>query len=85
MATAQERVTDHERLNALVYARLINKAHGASVISAMDIDQLDDTWIDFFKAVTIELPAMQARQKHIKQLFDKFERSHPTYGQRFTQ
>ena len=85
MATAQGRVTEHNRLNDLVMARLINKAHGAGVISAMEVPQLDETWMDFFKGVVIELPHMQARQKHIDNLFSEFERSHPTYGQRFQQ
>ena len=76
MAVAQERVTEHERLDDLVIARLINKAHGASVISAMEVDQLDETWVDFFKGVAIELPALQARQKHIDNLFLNFEKEH---------
>ena len=84
MAVAQERVTDYQRLNDSVLARLINKAHGATVISAMEVAQLDEPWIEFFKAVTIELPALQARQKHIDGLFKKFEQEHPTYG-KYTQ
>jgi len=85
LATVQGRVTEHNRLNDLVLARLINKSHGAGVISAMEVEQLDETWLDFFKAVVIELPHMQARQKHIDNLFREFENSHPTYGQRFKQ
>jgi len=66
-------------------ARLINKVHGGLVISAMDVDQLDEAWVDVFLGIAIELPHKQERQKIIDNKFREFERTHPTYGQRFKQ
>ena len=77
--------TDHERLEAVSLARTINQVHGYGVISAMEVDQLDAVWIDVFLGVTNELPKKRERQKKIQAAFDKFEREHPTYGQRFRQ
>ncbi len=80
---AHKRATDHERLSYLTIARLINKAHGGAVITAMDVEQLSDDWLDFFEGVMITLPKKQQRQRTIDQKFEQFEREHPTYGQRF--
>jgi hypothetical protein len=49
----------------------------------MQVDQLDETWIDLFIGVGVDLPNMQRRQKAIQARFAEFERSHPTYGKRF--
>lgn len=72
-------------MNDVTLARIINKVHGGPVISAMEIESLDETWVDVFLGIAIELPAKTARQQAIKNKFAEFERSHPTYGQRFTQ
>jgi len=73
------------RFDDLTIARLINKAHGGSVITAMEVSVLDNSWTDFFTGVMIDLPNKQRRQKIIKQKFEQFEREHPTYGKRFNQ
>ena len=82
-ALAQGREARHSRLDSLTLARLINKIHGGAVVTAMEVDQLDETWIDLFIGVGVDLPNMQRRQKAIQARFAEFERSHPTYGKRF--
>lgn len=51
----------------------------------MDVDGLDETWVDLFIGVGVDLPRKQKRQKAIQAKFDEFERSHPTYSKRFEQ
>jgi hypothetical protein len=72
-------------MDDLTLARIINKLHGGAVVTALDVGQLDETWMDFFLSVALELPRERERQTKIKNLFDKFEREHPTYGLRFKQ
>ena len=80
---AAGRVPDHDRLESVTLARLINKVHGGAVITAMEVDQLDEVWIDVFLGITVDLPAKKRRQQVIAAKFEEFERSHPTYKQRF--
>ena len=80
---AQKRDFDHDRLTAVALARIINKVHGGMVISAMEVEQLDDTWVDVFVGITYDLPQKERRAKLIQRKFEEFERSHPTYSQRF--
>jgi hypothetical protein len=82
-AIANGREARHSRLDSLTLARLINKLHGGAVVTAMDVDQLDESWIELFVGVGVDLPNMQRRQKAIQAKFEEFERSHPTYGKRY--
>ena len=70
-------------MNSLAVARLVNKAHGGAVMTAMEVEQLSDDWVDFFEGVMVTLPKKQERERRIRQKFEQFEREHPTYGQRF--
>lgn len=71
---------NHERINDVTIARLINKVHCGPVITAMEVDQIDETWLDVFLGITVDLPRKQARADLIKRKFEEFERKHPTYG-----
>lgn len=59
-------------------ARLINQAHGAPVIAAWDVDQMDEMWLYTFIGIA-ELPRRQAPQRAIQAEFEKFRNAHPTY------
>lgn len=72
-AVANKKYTDHPHLNALTIARIINRLHGGPVITAMEVDQLDEDWIDSMLGVAIDLPAMQARQNSVTQWHQSFE------------
>jgi hypothetical protein len=51
---------------------LINKVHGGPVISAMEVNQLDDEWVDVFIGISVDMPNMQARKKAIDNAFKAF-------------
>jgi hypothetical protein len=59
-------------------ANVINKAHGAAVIAAWEVDELDELWIETFLGLST-LQRRQAPQKAIEKEFAKFRASHPTY------
>jgi len=84
-ALAEERSVEHPLLDAVTIARLINRAHGGPVISAWQVDELDDTWVNVFVGMYEELPKARARQRLIKQKHKEFEASHPNYGKYGTQ
>lgn len=42
----------------------------------MEVEQLDEDWIDLFIAVMVDLPAMQARKRAISAHFKKFEQEY---------
>ena len=60
----------------MTIARIINKVHGGPVISAMEVDQLDDEWIDLFLGIAVDLPKRQARRKAIDIKFAQFQREY---------
>lgn len=59
-------------------AKIINNAHGAPVIAAWDVLQLDDAWLYTFIGLA-DLPRRQAPRQAIQREFTKFEQSHPTF------
>ena len=71
---------DHERLDALGQARIINQLHGAPVVAAWDVMDLDSLWLDTLMAAAHELPAKRRRIEAVQKRFKEFERNHPTYG-----
>lgn len=75
-AMAQGRVTGHERLDDVAIARIVNRVHGAAVVSAWDVGQLPDEWVDVFIGIAIDLPRKQARRKAIDQKFKEFEQEY---------
>jgi hypothetical protein len=75
-AVAHGRGTDHAHINDLSLARLINRLHGGTVISAMQVGTLDGAWLDTFIKLAVDLPAKQARQKMIDNKFKEFEREY---------
>lgn len=78
-ALSKNGAANHPRLNDLGLARIINRLHGGGVITAMEVPQLSDEWLDLFLALEYDLPKIQAREKIIKQKFKEFEAAHPTY------
>ena len=64
----------------IAMARTINAAHGGPVIAAWEVDQLDDTWQDAFRALMFEGESYRKEQAALKAYKDKWLASHPTYG-----
>ena len=73
---------NHPRLDQLSLARVINRMHGGPVITAWEVEQLTDEWIDLYLGIAVDLPRKQERARAIKKLFNEFEAAHPTYGKR---
>jgi hypothetical protein len=72
----------HERINRLYLAHAINSLHGGGVVSVMDMENLDATWLDFFIGMAVDLPKKQAHERLIAEKLREFERENVSYGKR---
>lgn len=54
------RGTKHPLLGAILLAQRINRVSGGAVIAPWEVDQLPETWLDAFVALTDDLPEIRA-------------------------
>lgn len=54
--------------------------HGGPVISAWEVEQIDEIWLDAFMGMAVDLPSKKKRVKAEKDRFREFEKKHPQYG-----
>ena len=63
-------------------ARAVNLAHGGTVVSAWDIDDLPDGFIDACDALINDLPNMKKGVAKIDSYMAKVRAEHPQYKHR---
>ena len=65
-------------MRSIHLANVINRAHGAAVIAAWEVDDLDEMWIEAF----LGLPTIQQRGAARQAVLNKMAQlraQHPTY------
>jgi hypothetical protein len=72
--------TSHPFLRNLFAAQAINRVHGGAVVSAWDIDELDEATIDVFYGLVRDLPGIQQDEARAQAVRMEWLRSHPIYG-----
>ena len=60
-------------------ARAINEQCGGVVLAPWDVMQLSDDELDVFRALSMDLPEMQAAEKRKEQVFEDVRKRHPNY------
>lgn len=67
-------------LRSVFVAQTINRVHGGAVISAWDVDDLDEATIDVFYGLVHDLPQLQQDEARAQAVRMEWLRKHPTYG-----
>jgi len=60
-------------------ARAVNMAHGGTVISAWEVDNLPDEFVDACTAIVNDLPGMKKGTRKIEEYMAKVRAEHPQY------
>ena len=76
---AQTGATDNEMLIKIFKARAVNLAHGGTVISAWEIDELPGEFVDACDALINDLPNMKRGVAKIESHMAKVRAEHPQY------
>jgi hypothetical protein len=67
-------------LRKVFAAQAINRVHGGAVVSAWDVDELDEATIDVFYGLAHDLPQLQQDEARAQAVRMDWLRKHPTYG-----
>jgi len=79
LGIAQTGATDDEMLIKIFKARAVNLAHGGTVISAWDIDELPEEFVDACDALVNDLPNIKKGTAKIDAHMAKVRSEHPQY------
>jgi len=60
-------------------ARIINMAHGGTVIGSWEVDELPDEYIDACRALVVDLPGIKKGVSRVEAIMAKRRREHPQY------
>jgi hypothetical protein len=67
-------------LRKIFAAQTINRVHGGAVVSAWDVDELDEATIDVFYGLVQDLPGIREDEARAQAIRMEWLRKHPTYG-----
>jgi len=76
---AQTGATDNEMLIKIFKARAVNLAHGGTVVSAWEIDELPEEFVDACDALINDLPNMKKGVAKIDTYMAQARAKHPQY------
>jgi len=79
LGIAQSGATDNKMLIKIFKARSVNLAHGGTVISAWDIDELPEEFVDACEALVKDLPNIKKGTAKIDAHMAKVRAEHPQY------
>lgn len=60
-------------------ARIVNQAHGGTIIGSWEVRDLPDDYIDACRALIIELPGIQEGVAKVEAIMAKRRKEHPQY------
>jgi hypothetical protein len=66
-------------LSKILLARIINTAHGGTVIGSWEVDLLPDEYIDACQALVVELPGIKEGVRKVEEYMAKRRKEHPQY------
>ena len=76
MEISAKRGTSDPFFSQLMIAQAINRLHGGAVVSAWEVDALDEVTVDAVLAFEQDLPVMQAGRQRVEGMFAVWERKH---------
>lgn len=76
---AQTGATENELLSNILIARIINTAHGGTVVGAWEVDLLPDEYVDACRALTLGFPGIQKGMERVEEIMQEHRRNHPQY------
>ena len=79
MGIAQSGATSNELLIKIYKARAVNLAHGGTVVSAWDVDDLPDEFIDACEALVNDLPNIKKGTAKVDAYMAKRRAEHLQY------
>jgi len=79
LGIAQSGATNNEMLIKIFKARAVNMAHGGTVISAWELDELPEEFVDACDALVNDLPNIKRGTAKIDAYMAKVRAEHPQY------
>jgi hypothetical protein len=79
LGLAQTGATQDELLSKILIARIINTAHGGTVIGSWEVDELPEEYVEACRALVFRLPGIQEGVRKLEEYMEERRKEHPQY------